>query len=250
MQGQGKGREEIPEKLKNEEIDTVEQLLLCLKQEVFPEGAYGMDDDDEQQLQPMELSSQLKIFIFITEQLIGPDVESFVDKMKQLLMIFNKKTESIQFKFLMEDSLWKKYREEFGELKGTVKKLQLSVRDVRHFLYGNMNTRLFDTYVDAMNIHNGLSDDMDRKSRRTDERNIQYVLDLIFGVWKLDSMYSESVFECIYDFMKHHRRISYNRLLDALKSAAKKELQISDEENTDRLMGFDVLVEELEKLVG
>ncbi|MDD6492866.1 MAG: hypothetical protein PUG54_11740, partial [Firmicutes bacterium] len=62
------GREEIPEKLKNEEIDTVEQLLLCLKQEVFPEGAYGMDDDDEQQLQPMELSSQLKIFIFITEQ--------------------------------------------------------------------------------------------------------------------------------------------------------------------------------------
>ena len=117
MQGQGKGREEIPEKLKNEEIDTVEQLLLCLKQEVFPEGAYGMDDDDEQQLQPMELSSQLKIFIFITEQLIGPDVESFVDKMKQLLMIFNKKTESIQFKFLMEDSLWKKYREEFGELK-------------------------------------------------------------------------------------------------------------------------------------
>ena len=245
------GRDDLSENVSSDKMDSIEQLLSCLKQEVIPEGVYALEGDFKQQdLQPEEFTRPLKIFVFVTEQVMGLNVESFIEKIKQLLMLFNKTTESIQFKFLIKYSLWEKYQKEFSILKGTVKELELFKRDVQHFLYSNVNTEVFQPYLKAMRIRDGLPDDLKKGNHHMRERDIQYMLDLILGIWKTDSKYSESVFEYLCDFVKRHRSVSYDRLLDVLQIAAKQELESHNTQNEDRLLGFETVQKELEKLFG
>lgn len=241
-------RELLPEKLKNIENMSLEEVLESLKENTNHNYDMFLEKEYPQiELEFREAMSKLQIFIPVTDKMFGANISLLTKRIKELIVAFNKKTELIQFKFLIVYSQWERYQEFFGEFKGLIMNLEVGKNDILDFIYKNLNKSLIETYVTAVQIHNGRIEkpDMGHLSKTA----VKYVLELIFGVWKNSSTYSISVCDYICQFFEQHREIKYGYLLDALQTAAKRELENLNKENSDRLIGFDVLKEELEKCI-
>lgn len=71
-------------------------------------------------------------------------------------------------------------------------------------------------------------------------------IDILLGIRKSGITYSQSVIDYLYQFMQEHTQYEYDRLLQCLKRAAEKELAQSDAHDSDRLISFHRIEQELE----
>ena len=74
------------------------------------------------------------------------------------------------------------------------------------------------------------------------------ILGLVLGIRQNVKVYSSSVMAYLYQKLQENPSWKYDRLLDALKNAAKKELLHMDNAYSDRLLSYDKLRAELEAL--
>ena len=70
-------------------------------------------------------------------------------------------------------------------------------------------------------------------------------IDILLGIRKSGITYSQSVIDYLYQFMQEHTQYEYDRLLRCLKRAAEKELAQSDAHDSDRLISFHRIEQEL-----
>ena len=196
-------------------------------------------------------SVELRIIavISITPEMLDGNTEKILDRINGLIQVFNRGTDKIQFKFLIETRLWEQYQKSFGALKGNILELRVCRDDLERLVIWNLNHEIFASYRTYLQIQKTGAREMYKiDGTFIPAKEVIETLGLVLGVRKEVKEYSASMLDYLYQFLSARPELLYTQILDCLKRAAKRELEESDDMYTDRLIGFANLQRELEKL--
>lgn len=167
-----------------------------------------------------------------------------------MISLFNKEIEEIQFSFTIQEQVWEACPKLQSIFKGNMIEANVTMSDIRRFILVNINEETFLPFLQNINTLQRVMDD-ERDYEMEDlweDIDDEEIIDVILGIRKDVKMYSQSVVKYLYEFLQEHKDIKYSTLLDALKRAAKRELEDSDAEYPDRLISFTKLRQELESV--
>ena len=196
-------------------------------------------------------TDELRLIIHITEDMLKENTRQILDNMKGLISFFNRQYEEIQFSFIIQDHVWKKYSEQFSFLKGNMINATVTMHDIKSFIIENINDETFLPFLQNINASRQVlgrkqEDIVEYLKKDINSEDYDEILDVILGIRQDVKMYSQSVVKYIYQFLKKHKEAKYCDLLSVLKQAAKREMENPDEQYPDRLISFSKLQQELE----
>ena len=194
------------------------------------------------------LIKHLLIILPLTEELLEAGAEVLTENIRGLTDTFNRISAGIQFKFVILQPLWEKYRKSFDIFMKNTIRVKVRRDDIEELISANINMEHLEDYYKYFNFMNHYS--VSGSSPLADRHLLQNqyqkgVLALVLGTRKDVKLYSMPVIEYLADWLKEHPEKSYDMVLDCLKRAAAKELKENDEEYSDRLISFRYLVKEL-----
>lgn len=195
-------------------------------------------------------TDELHLVVNITEDMLKEEAELVLDNIRRLISLFNKEIEEIQFSFTIQEQVWEACPELQSIFKGNMIEANVTMSDIRRFILVNINEETFLPFLQNINTLQRVMDD-ERDYEMEDlweDIDDEEIIDVILGIRKDVKMYSQSVVKYLYEFLQEHKDIKYSTLLDALKRAAKRELEDSDAEYPDRLISFTKLRQELESV--
>ena len=199
----------------------------------------------------IQVSSRIKVVINLTETFLTQSFEQIKDSIMGLVA-FYKNVEFIQFKFVMEQYLWRKYQEDFVGLKASTFELNILPEDIQFIVYANLNQNLFMPYLKMIRTNDNYREY--NRWYKVDGRTITDVqlleaLELLLGIRKDVKTYSVSVCDYVYSFFNSDKQICYTKLLDAIQLAVQLELEDTATISADdRLISFEHLKYALESL--
>lgn len=232
--------------------ENIQQFLDSIRVKVPQKEVLIFDSVDETDLlEEMVVIPRIKIYIHITEDMLAKNVGRVIENIRGLTTVFNKGTESIEFKFVIEASVWEKYKENFGLLKGNMMETRVQRGDIERFIMNNIETDKFGLYNKYMSLHRTREEEQLLKAKYMSLRGQeqQRILGIILGIRKEDAVYSSTVIEYLCDWLQKNDNINYPCILECMKAAAAKELESPDSAYSDRLISYSKLRDELEKCI-
>lgn len=202
-------------------------------------------------LEEITLVPRIKVFLHITESMLDQSVDHVIENIRGLITVFNKGTDSIEFKFMIQSSAWEKYKEDFGLLKGNMREIRIGRGDIERFLMTNIEKETFSSYDKYMSIHRSQGEE--RLIRINDslmhEEEVEETLGIILGIRKNVTVYSSTVIEYLCEWLQKNDDKKYPCILECMKAAAMRELESPDSAYSDRLISYPKLRDELEKCI-
>lgn len=183
----------------------------------------------------------LIILIDLTELLLDQSTEYMMQNVKKLLK-YNASKDRIQFKFTVSATVLEKQQGMFQGMKGYIRELRVEKDDLQRFLIRNIDKDMIVSLFDQSDLMGQWDNEMERHSQLDKD-----VLEILLGIRKSTVTYSQYVLDYLYQFVQKHPQYEYERILECLKIAAKKELTGEDEHDDDRLISFHRIREELAK---
>lgn len=231
----------------------LEEVLCRLKRKVPKSEVLILnnEEDAESSKEEYEVTPQIRIILPITAGMLEKDAVRVVDNIRRLVTRFNKEDVGIQFKFTIHSDIWKIYQELFGVLKGVISEVKVGWQDICRFIMSNLEQGQLESYQQYINTQAILN--VDERVYRIGRRNISETemkenIELVLGVRKDVRTYSTSVIAYLYQILEQNPGMRYDMLLDCMKKAAEKENM--DDASSDRLISFDNLRYEVERLAG
>lgn len=216
----------------NTPLGEVEQKLNC-----GSVSKYVLLFEELKEKQEFDVFANLTIIIEITEDMLSEAKSTVLDHLKYLITSVNRQMERIQFKFVIKDTLWEKYKPEFSYVRGNTREVRASKMDIERFLSRNIQEGHFEAYEKIMRAWYSPYFDMPQALSPRMREEKAY-MDLILGVRKNIKTYSRSMTDYLCDWLKENPGYSYCELLDILKEAVEEELKKPDLNYSDRLISF------------
>lgn len=233
----------IEEKIDMNKLHTIEDVLFFLKEMVL--GHDIIDTESQYSQERYEVTSRMIVCININSNFQEMDLSVLVERIRDLVVLFNRNTEKIQFKFVIERNVWEKALEIFNILKGSTQEVDILEEDIQRLIWSNINQELLQMYLTAnpdkrrnIRTHGFIMDDKNRLIFNTE---VVRIIELIVGIRKYTTIYSSSVAEYITSFFKENRNLKLGHLLDAFDKAIKWELAEVESQSSDRLISFENL---------
>lgn len=227
-----------------DDVDTVEDVLDRLTERVSGDSILVLEGKVKEK--KYEVTSSMIICVNINSDFQNMDSSLLVERIRDLVALFNRNTEKIQFKFVIERSIWEKAQESFNMLKGSTLEIDVTEEDIQRLVIANINQQLLQMYLRAnpdkrRNVKRKTIINLDGE-HMTFNTEVARIIELIVGIRKYTTTYSSSVQEYIINFFKENRNIKLEKLLNVFDKA--KEWELADEKTpreSDRLISFDNL---------
>ena len=231
----------------------ISEILACLKKDVSAANVFVPEDEA---ISPdsgnYDAVSELRIIVSVSDNVFTQNPMQAMENMRNLITKFNQETEKIQFKFVVNAAVWDKYQKFTTGLKGNIQEINVCQEDIRKFLMLNLNLAKLRAYLEYVKSMRTTADERELLYRfhttRVSQTEMMEILGLVLGIRQNVKVYSSSVMAYLYQKLQENPSWKYDRLLDALKNAAKKELLHMDNAYSDRLLSYDKLRAELEAL--
>lgn len=227
-----------------DDVDTVEDVLDRLTERVSGDSILVLEGKVKEK--KYEVTSSMIICVNINSDFQNMDSSLLVERIRDLVALFNRNTEKIQFKFVIERSIWEKAQESFNMLKGSTLEIEVTEEDIQRLVIANINQQLLQMYLRAnpdkrRNVKRKTIINLDGE-HMTFNTEVARIIELIVGIRKYTTTYSSSVQEYIINFFKENRNIKLEKLLNVFDKA--KEWELADEKTpreSDGLISFDNL---------
>ncbi len=190
--------------------------------------------------QVLENGTVLVVLIDISEQLLEKHKEQVIRNVIKLLK-YSALKNRIRFKFTVRTDVVERHQKSFQALKGNIRELQTEKEDLQRFLIKNIHKE----QILSLLRQNDPLDYWEDETKSLSQIE-KAAIDILLGIRKSGITYSQSVIDYLYQFMQEHTQYEYDRLLQCLKRAAEKELAQSDAHDSDRLISFHRIEQELE----
>lgn len=199
----------------------------------------------------IQVSSRIKVVINLTETFLERNFEQIRNSILGLIAVY-KNIEFIQFKFVMEYHLWRKYQEDFTGLKANTFELNVLPEDIQFLVFENLDQKLFEPYLRLMRPNDNYRESSrwyKLDNRMIPGKQLLETIELLIGITTDTTAYSSSVCDYVYNYLNSNKQICYNKLLDAIQSAVQMELEGANQtREDDRLISFNNLRYALERL--
>ena len=233
----------LEKKIELDRLDSIEHLRDGLKEVISGEDILMSNHDSIEK--KYEVTSGLILCINIEENCLGENAALISERIRDLILVFNRATEKIQFKFLLRQSIWKDHQQYFKNLKGSTMEVGVTKNDIHRLIFRNIDKDLFQPYLRASKSSQrhrigSMAYPLDNGDYLCED-DLEWMIELIIGIRKFTTTYSSSVEQYIVDFFKQNKNMRLDQLMDVFDLAINLELEGNTLSEGDRLIAFDNL---------
>lgn len=233
----------LEKKIEVGRLDSIEHLRDGLKEVISGEDILMSNHDSIEK--KYEVTSGLILCINIEENCLGENAALISERIRDLILVFNRATEKIQFKFLLRQSIWKDHQQYFKNLKGSTMEVGVTKNDIHRLIFRNIDKDLFQPYLRASKSSQryrigSMAYPLDNGDYLYED-DLDWMIELIIGIRKFTTTYSSSVEQYIVDFFKQNKNMRLDQLMDVFDLAINLELEGNTISEGDRLIAFDNL---------